>query len=148
MAEYFQLNDEIEAACARIYARRPDFKCAVNDPILGRSMRYKADRNASATVWEVLYDEDKKRLKSPNSHIEIYDKLRADAIEFLCAETRKRNWKVSEGASSTHGGNFFDTQARTYAIISTPFQNLMNVFENKKKREEQKLIENKQKLIK
>lgn len=136
MAEFFEINDEIEAARARIYTRRPDFKCPVNDPVLGRSMRYKTDRNSSALVYKVLSEEEKMNLKSSTSHIELDDKLRADAIEFLCVGTRKNSWDVSEGASSTHGGNFFDTKTRTYAFISTPFSNLRHVFERKNRNKE------------
>lgn len=135
MDEFFQLNEEIEAACARLYCRRPEFKCPINDPVLGRCMRYKMDRNSSALVYEVLSDEDLKNLKSPNSHTNQDDKLRATAIEFYCVGTRKARWDVNEGASSTHGGNFYDTKSRTYAFITIPFSNLSHVFENKKRQE-------------
>lgn len=135
MAEFFELHDEIEAASARIYCRRPDFKCPVNDPVLGRSIRYKLDRNSSAMVYKTLSEEDLSNLKSRNSHTKEGDKLRADAIEFLCVGIRKEKFEDKEGASSTHGGNFYDTRTRTYAIITTPFSNLFHVFENKKRKE-------------
>lgn len=135
MAEFFKLHDEIEAASARIYSRRPEFKCPVNDPVLGRSIRYKLDRNSSVMVYRVLSEEDLSNLKSPSSHTEEGDKLRADAIEFLYVGIRQGHFNKQGGASSTHSGNFYDTRTRTYAIITTPFSNLFHIFENKKRQE-------------
>lgn len=135
MAEFFELHDEIEASSARIYCRRPDFKCPVNDPVLGRAIRYKLDRNSSAIVHKTLSEEDLRNLKSQNSHTNEGDKLRADAIEFLYVGVRPGFFEKQGGASSTHSGNFYDTKTRTYAIITTPFSNLFHVFENKRRQE-------------
>jgi len=136
MAEFYATNDSIESSASEIFSRKIIFKSVLKYDKIGNVVTYKTDRNASACITSELPNKgNKDLLYDKNSHTDLGDKLKADAISFAHSGIRKLQFSVSEGASATHGGQFLSTSTYTFAKITQPFSHIASAIENRKRKE-------------
>lgn len=126
MAEYYNRGDSIEGRKLDVFSRKIEKSSTLlNCGVLGRCVKYKCDRNASAEITQELTEVQKSNLRNKdNSKLGLSDKLKCDALFVLHEGCRHLSITKDEGATHTHGGQYINTKTRSYSEITTPFEQI------------------------
>lgn len=131
MAEFVNAGDMVEGARCEVYTRKWLCKGLREDPIThSNMMAYELDRNCSVEIVEKmsLSDNELQIRTEKMVHVNVGDKLKADAITLYVETKRKIKFEVKEGMTATHGGSLASTRKRTVGEIKYPFPNIQNKF--------------------
>ena len=132
MSEFFHKGDQVEGLKGETFARKIEVKNLRKHPLYNdNSLCVETDRNSSIEITHVLDLEEKHRKEKEDKgiHLNVGDKLRGDAITIYLRTRRPPRIIVSEGASHTHGGQFF-TAEKPYAIIKYSFEHINKLIEH------------------
>jgi hypothetical protein len=123
MAEFHQQNESIECLKCEIIARKFVPSMPINDPVLGKGIKYDLSRNATAMILEEL--NPKTPVKRELSNLNINDLLRAESITaFICSIKRQKFELLNE--SGRHKASRTVVGAFAYAQIKYPLKNVIN----------------------
>ncbi len=131
--KFYNVGEAIEGAQCELYCRRPDCSgVLVKHPLTGKScMRVEMSRNATAEISKRLELSDEELLMRGKVHLEVGDKLVADAITVYICQRRPPKFSVSEGLTHTHGGHQATTDKPTYCRIKYSHEHIGNGIKNR-----------------
>lgn len=132
MSEFYNIGDQLEGLKGDVFARKIEIKNLRKHPLYGDSgICFETDRNSSIEITRELdLNENERRDKERrNIHLNLGDKLRGDAITIYIRSRRPPRITSDEGASHTHGGQFFTADKQPYAIIKYSFEHINKVIE-------------------